>query len=136
MTVYVDDVKHRFRNMTMCHLWADTIDELHAFAMALGLKMEWFQAPPKASWEHYDISLGKKAQALKQGAVLTDKYGPVVHVCNLRLARLRKMARTEEVLKSISYNEEKLKTIAELRERKDKKEPANTRPQPTQGRLL
>jgi hypothetical protein len=136
MTVYVDDVRHRYRSFWMCHLWADTIDELHAFAMAIGLKMEWFQCPPKASWEHYDISLGKKAQALKMGAVLTDKYGPVVHVCNLRLAKLRTMHRTDEVLKAIAINEEKLKTIAELRERKPTKEPANTKPEPTQGRLL
>ena len=28
MTVYVDDVRHRFAGMVMCHLWADTLDEL------------------------------------------------------------------------------------------------------------
>lgn len=136
MTVFVDDVQHSFRNMKMCHLWADTIDELHDFAMRLGLRMEWFQCPPKASWEHYDISLSVKKKALKMGAVLTDKYGPVVHVAQRRLERLAKMPQTAEVHKSIAYNKEKLKTIAQLRERKDKKEPANVRPQPTQGRLL
>lgn len=79
MAVYVDDVRHRFGRMVMCHLWADTVDELHAFAAKLGLQRSWFQCPPKASWEHYDISLGVKAKALAMGAQLTDKYGPVEH---------------------------------------------------------
>lgn len=79
MTVYVDEVKHRFGRMIMCHLWADSLDELHAFAAKLGLKRSWFQCPPKASWEHYDISLSLKAKALALGAQLTDKYGPLEH---------------------------------------------------------
>jgi hypothetical protein len=84
MTVYVDDVRHRFGRMVMCHMWADSVDELHAFAARLGLKRTWFQCPPKASWEHYDISLGVKAKALALGAVLTDKYGPVEHEARKR----------------------------------------------------
>ena len=79
MTVYVDDVRHRFGRMVMCHMWADTVEELHAFAAQLGLKRSWFQCPPKASWEHYDISLSVKAAAIRAGAVLTDRYGPVEH---------------------------------------------------------
>jgi hypothetical protein len=75
MTVYVDDVRHRFGRMVMCHLWADTVEELHAFAARLGLKRRWFQCPPKASWEHYDISLSVKSKALKLGAILTDNMG-------------------------------------------------------------
>jgi hypothetical protein len=84
MTVYVDDVRHRFGRMVMCHLWADTVEELHTFASRLGLRRSWFQCPPKASWDHYDISLAKKAEALSLGAVLTDKYGPLEHVSRLR----------------------------------------------------
>lgn len=79
MTVYVDDVRHPYGRMIMCHLWADTEAELHAFASRLGLQRCWFQEPPKASWKHYDISLGVKKEALAAGAVLTDKYGPVEH---------------------------------------------------------
>jgi hypothetical protein len=87
MTLYVDDVRHPFRRMVMCHMWATTVDELHEHAAALGLRREWFQAPPKASWEHYDVSLSVKARALSErGAVLTDKYGPVEHVARLRIA--------------------------------------------------
>jgi hypothetical protein len=77
MTVYVDDVRHRFGRMIMCHMWADSLDELLAMADAIGVARKWLQEPPKASWVHFDVSLGKKAEAIKHGAVLTDKYGPV-----------------------------------------------------------
>ena len=86
MTVYVDDVRHRFGRMVMCHMWANTEEELHARADAIGIARRWCQRPPKASWLHYDISLGKKAEALKRGAVLTDKYGPIEHLARLDLA--------------------------------------------------
>lgn len=77
MTVYVDDVRWPFGRMIMCHMWADTEEELHDMAAKIGIRRQWFQEPPKASWKHYDISLGKKAEAIARGAVLTDKYGPV-----------------------------------------------------------
>ncbi len=84
MAVYVDDVRHRFGRMVMCHMWADTDDELHAIAGRLGLKRIWFQQPPKASWKHYDISLSLKAKVIGMGAVLTDKYGPNEHLARLK----------------------------------------------------
>lgn len=84
MTVYVDDVRHRFRRMVMCHMWADTPEELHAMADAIGVQRKWLQKPPKASWEHYDICLAMKAKAIRLGAALTDKYGPVEHTARLR----------------------------------------------------
>lgn len=77
MTVYVDDVRWRFGNMIMCHMWADTLDELHAMADAIGVQRKWFQTPPKASWDHYDVTVSKKTEAFTRGAVLTDRYGPV-----------------------------------------------------------
>lgn len=75
MACYVDDVRFPFRGMVMCHLWADTPEELHAFAARLGLRRDWFQRPPKASWPHYDVSLSKKADAIRLGAIRTDRYG-------------------------------------------------------------
>jgi len=86
MAVYVDDVRHRYGRMIMCHLWADTLEELHAMADRIGVQRKWFQRPPGASWEHYDISLGKKALAIKYGSVLTDRYGPIEHVARLAIA--------------------------------------------------
>lgn len=83
MAVYVDDVRHRFGRMIMCHLWADTLPELLAMVDAIGVQRKWIQEPPKASWQHFDISLAKKALALEQGAILTDRYGPALHVARL-----------------------------------------------------
>lgn len=84
MGVYVDDVRHRYGRMVMCHMWADTLDELLAMADRIGVARRWLQKPPKASWVHFDISLGMKAKAIAAGATLTDKYGPVEHVAKLR----------------------------------------------------
>ncbi len=37
MTVYVDDMEAEFGNMIMCHMIADTHDELIAMADAIGV---------------------------------------------------------------------------------------------------
>lgn len=76
MAVYVDDVRHRFGRMIMCHMWADTIAELLAMADRIGVDRKWLQQPPKASWVHFDVSLGAKTKALAFGAILTDRFGP------------------------------------------------------------
>lgn len=86
MTVYVDNVRHRFGSMIMCHMWADTEDELLAMADRIGVARKWIQGHPtlsstgkarEASWVHFDIATSKKALAIRHGAVLTDKFGPV-----------------------------------------------------------
>jgi hypothetical protein len=86
MSVYVDDVRHSFGRMIMCHLWADSLEELLAFVDKIGVQRKWLQQPPKASWVHFDISLGKKELALRSGAILTDKYGPLEHQARLFIA--------------------------------------------------
>jgi hypothetical protein len=43
MSVYVDQPIHTWRNKKWCNLVADDLNELHAFAVKLGLKKEWFQ---------------------------------------------------------------------------------------------
>ena len=86
MTVYVDDVRHRFRHMVMCHMWADSLDELLAMADLIGVQRKWLQQPPAASWVHFDISLGKKSIAIEAGAVLTDRYGPIEHLARIEAA--------------------------------------------------
>ena len=77
MTAFVDDVRHPFGRMVMCHMWADTLDDLLAMADRIGVQRKRLQQPPKASWIHFDSSLGKKAKAIAAGAVLTDRFGPV-----------------------------------------------------------
>jgi hypothetical protein len=77
MAVYVDNVRHHFGRMIMCHMWADSMLELLEMADRIGVQRKWLQLPPKASWAHFDISLEKKALAMRDGAILTDKYGPL-----------------------------------------------------------
>jgi len=49
MSVYVDTARHPFRGYIMCHMVADTLNELHLMADKIGMERRWFQAPPKAS---------------------------------------------------------------------------------------
>ncbi len=93
MTVYVDDVRHDYygrgsaigsARMVMCHMWADSLEELLAMVDKIGVQRKWIQGHPdsigkakQASWLHFDVSLSKKKLAIENGAVLTDKYGPL-----------------------------------------------------------
>lgn len=74
MTVYVDNVRHRYGRMVMCHMWADSLDELLAMADTIGVQRKWLQQPPKASWVHFDICITKKSAAIAVGAVLMDMF--------------------------------------------------------------
>jgi len=93
MSVYVDDVRHRFGRMIMCHLWADSLDELLAVADAIGVQRKWIQGHStlsygkhrNPSWIHFDVSLTMKERAIARGAILTDKYGPVEHTSRLHM---------------------------------------------------
>ncbi|MBN3811662.1 DUF4031 domain-containing protein [Paraburkholderia sp. Ac-20347] len=68
MTVYVDDMRAAYGRMVMCHMIADTDDELHAMAAAIGVARRWHQKPGTAR-SHYDIELGKRSAAVMRGAV-------------------------------------------------------------------
>lgn len=63
MTVYVDDPLWRLGRMKMCHMMADTDEELHSMVDKIGVQRKWFQG------DHYDISLAKRSLAVKNGAV-------------------------------------------------------------------
>lgn len=71
MTVYVDDERIVWRGRQWCHLVADSLDELHAFAQRLGLKRAWFQG--NATYPHYDVTVAVRAKALQQGALPSDR---------------------------------------------------------------
>jgi len=106
VTVYVDDVRHAYGRMVMCHMWADSLDELLAMATRIGLQHRWLQRPPKASWTHFDISLGLKAKALAAGAVITDEFGPLEHEARADIASgvPARIARGEKRLARIRHS--------------------------------
>lgn len=68
MTVYVDSMRAGYGRMKMCHMLADSDDELHAMAARIGVAHRWWQAPPRHD-SHYDVCLSKRALAVKAGAV-------------------------------------------------------------------
>ena len=70
MAVYVDSGAIKYRRMKMCHMIADSLEELHAMADKLNLKREWFQ---NHGTPHYDICQKKKADAIKFGAQVADR---------------------------------------------------------------
>lgn len=68
MTVYVDDMRAPLGRMILCHMLADTPEELHEMAMSIGIERRWCQFED-TDREHYDVSLGKRAMAVHAGAV-------------------------------------------------------------------
>jgi hypothetical protein len=66
MSVYVDKAKNQYGRMFMCHMVADTLDELHNMADQIGIKRRWFQN--SGSMPHYDICQAKKQEAIRLGA--------------------------------------------------------------------
>lgn len=71
MAVYVDELIRcagvgNWRYGKSCHLFADTVDELHALADSIGLMRSWFQ---DTSHPHYDLTTGKRKMAVEHGAI-------------------------------------------------------------------
>ena len=68
MAVYVDDPVHRLGRMLMCHMVADTHQELILMAAHIGVDRRWIQdaGSPK---EHFDVCKSKRALAVKAGAL-------------------------------------------------------------------
>ena len=90
MGVYVDNARIPHKRGTwrllMSHMLADTTAELESMARALDLKPGWIQYSGTYR-EHYDIGAGKRAQALRLGALGVDSKF---------LVQLRRRKRTGE----------------------------------------
>lgn len=74
MTVYVDDMRAPFGRMIMCHMLADTDEELHAMAAKIGVARRWHQKAGTPH-SHYDICLTKRAKAVQLGAIEIERAG-------------------------------------------------------------
>lgn len=68
MAVYVDDMKASFGRMKMCHMMADSTDELLSLADRIGVARKWIQARGTHR-EHFDIAMSKRKLAVTAGAV-------------------------------------------------------------------
>jgi len=65
--VYVDDFNAPYRGMLMCHMLADSTEELLEMVDKIGVQRKWIQDAGTYN-EHFDICLAKKALAIKHGA--------------------------------------------------------------------
>ena len=76
MSVYIDNMRPVIKNKNWpyneaCHIVADSVRELHIFAIRLSLKRSWFQ---NNTLPHYDLTPNKRLQALRLGALaITDR---------------------------------------------------------------
>jgi hypothetical protein len=68
MAIYVDSMYAPHWRMKMCHMIADSREELDAMADKIGIARKWIQDAGTYR-EHYDIAMSKRAQAISAGAV-------------------------------------------------------------------
>ena len=85
MSVYVGPSLYPYGRMVMCHMVADQLWELLTMAESIGVA-RWFQAKP---YPHYDVSKGKRALAIRLGAVETDER-KILKVAKARAAAQEK----------------------------------------------
>jgi len=86
MAVYVDKlVDYSWRHGPSCHLIADSVEELMTFAIAMGMRPEWFQ--PRSS-PHFDLTSEGRSIAVKNGALEMNNREFVTKIRELRGRRL------------------------------------------------
>ncbi len=67
MSAYVDNMRAGYGRMVMCHMIADTPQELREMALKIGVQLKWIQNPDTYR-EHFDICMSKREVAVKHGA--------------------------------------------------------------------
>lgn len=65
--VYIDNMNASYRGMIMCHMIADTTEELLDMVDKIKVNRKWIQYPG-THHEHFDICKSKKDKAIKLGA--------------------------------------------------------------------
>lgn len=79
--VYVDESKYTYGRMVMCHMTADTLQELFDMADVIGADRKWFQSK---TLPHFDICKSKRDLAVRNGAIETDSKNLVKIARKLR----------------------------------------------------
>jgi hypothetical protein len=67
--IYVDNYRARYRGMFMCHMLADTTNELLAMADTIGVDRKHLQDAGTVR-EHFDVCVSKRDLAIRCGAKL------------------------------------------------------------------
>lgn len=87
MPVYVDDMNTmplgHYRGMHMCHMIADTTEELLAMADKISVQRKWIQNAGTRH-EHFDICTSKKKLAVRQGAIEIEYGAELVEMLEQR----------------------------------------------------
>jgi Protein of unknown function (DUF4031) len=95
MTTYVDNMRAQYKSMIMCHMIADTEQELLEMADTIGVKRRWHQNAGTYR-SHFDVSLSMRRKAIQNGAVQIT-WRETVEKINKRfkrkLIRRRKLVR-------------------------------------------
>jgi hypothetical protein len=96
VSVYVDPMMEHggsstFRWKRSCHMYADTLDELHAMARTVGMRRAWFQ--DKETLPHYDLVGTRRALAVAAGAI--------EHTCEQMVQFSRSLRGLSELQKSL-----------------------------------
>lgn len=97
MAVYVDAMVDWGKRIgaagpKWCHMIADSLEELHTMAQAIGMKRSWFQ--DKSSCPHYDIGSQRiRDLALSKGVVACDRQTFVTHMKRIRAVRVQQALR-------------------------------------------
>lgn len=85
MSVYVDECIWPFGRMMMCHMLADTEQELLAMADKIGVARKWIQRK-SCRPTHFDICKSKRVQAVSNGAIECNRK-EIVAIMNRILAK-------------------------------------------------
>lgn len=93
MNVYVDNTMIKFGRMKMCHMVADSEEDLHSMADKIGIDRRLFQNG-SGGFPHYDLCNAKRKLAVKMGAIpvtlhkmgrvlrrLREKRNPECEIC-------------------------------------------------------
>lgn len=88
MTVYVDDMFATYGRMKMCHLFADSQQELLEFVDRIGVKRKWIQHAGTIR-EHFDICSSKRDKAIALGATPITYPGDVKVLIDKRKASIK-----------------------------------------------
>jgi hypothetical protein len=85
MSVYIDDARIQYGRMKMCHMIADTLEELTGMASKIGVDLRWIQG--EGIIQHYDLSLTKRKLAIEAGAIEVSTRQLVEIIKEIRLKR-------------------------------------------------